>query len=354
MKLPMLLSWALLILWTSVLGQTEEEKPIQISAYLETYYAYQDVNPGNHELPSFLYSHNRHNEITPNLALIQLDYALNRTRAKVGLMAGTYANTNLIAEPQTLKNIFEANVGYRLSTAHDLWVDAGVFASHIGFESAIGANCWTLSRSLAAENSPYYNSGVRLSYTSENQRLYLAALVMNGWQRIRRPANVQLMSFGHQLTYTFGERFSLNSSSFIGMDQPERMRYFHNLYAQIGLSEKLGLLVGFDIGAEQADPGSDIYYGWYSPVAILRYELTDRLRLALRGEYFYDPEMVIVNVFAQNGFQTSSASLNLDYQLSPRLLWRVEGRWFQNLEPIFAVGSSRTTNIVYTSLAFSL
>jgi hypothetical protein len=38
--------------------------------------------------------------------------------------------------------------------------------SHIGFESVISADCWTLTRSLLAENSPYYETGMRLEATS--------------------------------------------------------------------------------------------------------------------------------------------------------------------------------------------
>ena len=39
-----------------------------ISGYAEVYYAYDFSNPENHNRPSFLYSHNRHNEFNLNLA----------------------------------------------------------------------------------------------------------------------------------------------------------------------------------------------------------------------------------------------------------------------------------------------
>jgi hypothetical protein len=52
-----------------------------------------------------------------------------------------------------LKNIYEANVGISLNKKNNLWVDAGVMPSHIGFESAISMDNWYLTRSLLAENS---------------------------------------------------------------------------------------------------------------------------------------------------------------------------------------------------------
>ena len=67
-------------------------------------------------------------------------------------MTGTYANANLAAEPGVLKNIYEANVGVKVSRNKDLWVDAGVLSSHMGFESATGADNWNLTRSLLAES----------------------------------------------------------------------------------------------------------------------------------------------------------------------------------------------------------
>lgn len=152
-------------------AQTDTTKnPLQISGYLETYYVYDFGNPADHNRPAFLYSFNRHNEVNLNFGFIQAEYDNNKVRGKLALMTGTYANANLAAEPGVLKNIFEANAGVRISKTKNLWVDAGVFGSHIGFESAIGANCWNMTRSILAENSPYYLSGAKISYKSDDEK----------------------------------------------------------------------------------------------------------------------------------------------------------------------------------------
>jgi hypothetical protein len=75
------------------------------------------------------------------------------------------------------------------------------FASHIGFESAIGKDCWNLTRSILADNSPYYESGAKLSYTSKNEKWFISGLILNGWQRIQRVEGNNLPAFGHQLTF---------------------------------------------------------------------------------------------------------------------------------------------------------
>ena len=74
------------------------------------------------------------------------------------MAAGTYMNANYAAEPEYLKNIYEANAGIKISKNENLWIDVGILPSHIGFETAIRKDNWTLTRSMVAENSPYYES----------------------------------------------------------------------------------------------------------------------------------------------------------------------------------------------------
>ena len=135
--------------------------PLTFSGYIETYYSYDFGKPSDHLRPAFLYSYNRHNEISLNLGLIKAAYEKENVRANLAFMVGTYPNANLSAEPGVLKNIYEANAGVKISRKNDLWIDAGIFSSHIGFESAIGKDCWTLTRSVLAENSPYQRFNIK-------------------------------------------------------------------------------------------------------------------------------------------------------------------------------------------------
>ncbi len=331
-------------------------KGLQLSGYLETYYVYDFNEPENHVRPTFLYSFNRHNEVALNLGFIQAEYERERVRGKLAFMAGTYSNANLAAEEGVFKNIFEANVGVKLSSTKNLWLDAGIFASHIGFESAIGQNCWNMTRSLLAENSPYYLSGAKISYTSDNEKWFLSGLLLNGWQRIQRVEGNQTPAFGHQITYMPNEKITLNSSSFIGNDYPKdekKMRYFHNFFAQMQLTERFGLIAGFDIGAEQKEKESSEYNTWYSPVLIARFGLSDKVNLATRIEYYSDENGVIIGTGTPNGFQTMGYSLNLDYRITPTVWWRIEGRTFNSQDEIFIKNNEilKTNTFLGTSLS---
>lgn len=329
-----------------------------LSGYLEIYYGYDFSNPDNHTRPSFVYSHNRHNEVSLNLGLIKYNYTNNLVRSNFALMAGTYANANLAAEPGVLKNIYEANVGVKISKKNEIWVDAGIMPSHIGFESAISKDCWNLTRSLLAENSPYYESGVKISYTNKNQKLFLSGLLLNGWQRMQRVNGNNVPAFGHQLTYKPNDKITLNSSSFIGSDLPDSLktiRYFHNFYGWFKLNPKLELMVGFDIGANHKNSDTMFTQIWYSPVLIAKIPVTKNMTIAARAEYYSDKNEVIIATGTANGFQTFGYSVNLDYLIADLMLWRMEVRGLQSKDSIFYAEDKlvNTNYFITSSLAIS-
>ena len=95
--------------------------PLTISGYIEGYYCYDFNKPENNSRPAFLYNFNRHNEFNVNLGFVKAAYATERTRANLAVAVGTYINANYTAEPGVLKNMFEANAGYKLSKRRNLW-----------------------------------------------------------------------------------------------------------------------------------------------------------------------------------------------------------------------------------------
>lgn len=331
---------------------------LTFSGYLEAYYAYDFANPDDHLRPSGVYSYNKHNEANLNLGFVKAAYSSDRLRGNLALMAGTYSDANLAAESPTLQNIFEANVGVRLSESKNLWVDAGIFASHIGFESAIGKDCWNLTRSILADNSPYYESGVKVSYTSSSGKWFVSGLLLNGWQRIQRVEGNNTLAFGHQLTYKPNAKVTLNSSSFVGSDSPDverKMRYFHNFYGQFQITEKFGLIAGFDIGAQQTAKKSKTYNSWYSPVLIGKYALSAKSTVAARAEYYNDENQVIITTASANGFQTASYSVNYDYQITNNAVWRIEARGFSSKDRIYVDNNESVPQnyLITTALALS-
>lgn len=343
-------------------GQRDSIAPaISWNAYAETYYLYNFSNPDNHTAPGFMYSYNRHNEVNINLAYVQGEYVSERVKGRLALMTGTYANANLAAEPGVLKNILEASTSFRISKKHQLWIEAGIFPSHIGFESAIGRRCWNMSRSMLADNSPYFLAGGRVNYTSNNGKWFFSGLILNGWQRITRISGNQTPAIGYQVTWTPKSNFVLNSSGFVGNDFPDSsklLRVFHNFYAQVPINQKWSFLMGFDYGVQQSPASNSSYQPWYAPIVLLRYVPSPRWASSLRAEFFRDKHGVIIATGSPNGFETFGWSLNVDYSIAENVLWRIEFRGFSNRrDPIYQTRdkvASRNLAFAGTSICFSL
>ncbi len=336
---------------------TTAVNPLTFNGYIETYYSYDFNNPIDNNKPAFLYNHNRHNEFNLNLGFIRGSYNAEKVRASLAIAAGTYMNANYAAEQGVLKNIYEANAGFKIGKKN-LWLDAGIFPSHIGFESAIGKDNWTLTRSIVAENSPYYEAGAKLTYTTNNNNWLFSGLALNGWQRIKRVEGNSLMSFGTQITHKPTSSVTLNYSTFIGTDKPDsvrQMRYYHNIYGIFQLSKQFGLTAGFDIGTEEISNTNSDMNTWYSPVLIAKFLINDNWSLTARGEYYKDKKGVIISTGTSNGFNTTGVSLNVDYAPSAFMLFRTELRYSNSRDDIFTRGntSKRTSSFVTTSIALS-
>ncbi len=310
---------------------------ITIGGFADIYYAYDFNNPGSSPKLPFFYNYNRQNEFNLNLALVRFNLLHPAYRATIGLQTGTYAEDNYAAEQGMLKNVNEAKIGISLNTENTLWLDAGIMNSHIGFESVVSMDDLTLTRSIGAENSPYFLTGVKLTYDPDEDWTFLAT-VCNGWQRIQRAGGNTLPSFGTQVNYHPSGNLTLNWSTFIGTDDPDstrRMRYFNDFYGIFRFGGKISLIAGFDFGFQQKTPVSAEYDYWLNAVLIGQYAFSERWQSALRVEYYDDKSGIIIPVSVPGGFQTAGASLNLDYLPHPDLACRVEARWLKSKEKIF-------------------
>lgn len=331
---------------------------IELDGFADVYYAFDFNQPKSGYRQPFFYNHNRHNEVNLNLGFIRLGLEKENYRAKLALHAGTYVDANYAAEPGVLKSLFEANVGFAVNRKKNLWIDAGILPSHLGFESAISMENTTLTRSLLAENSPYFMSGVKVTFTAKSN-LEISGMVLNGWQRIRRVEGSSLPALGTQISFSPKEKFSFNWSSFLGTDDPDstrRYRLFNNFYSKVQVSKRLSFIAGFDFGMQQRQKHSTNYQVWFSPVLIARVKLNEKWLSALRLEYYSDEKGVIVYTGTPNGFQTSGISLNFDYVRSENMMWRIEGRMLQSEDEIFERNGSPVRNnfFITTSVAVRL
>lgn len=321
----------------AAIGQDSSgKKELTLAAFIDLYYQYDLDNPASKDRPAFLYNHKRHNEFNVNLALLKLSYAQKKLRANLGLMAGTYPQYNLAAEPALAQYLFEANIGYAIT---DKWsLDAGIMPSHIGQETAVSKDNWNLSRSLLAENTPYYESGIKLNYVP-NDKWSASVLVLNGWQNIKE--NNSGKAIGTQVQFKPNDKLLFNSSTFIGNEKPDSVkqtRLFHNFYTTYAVSKKMNAALLFDIGAENKNT-------WYGTALLIQYLFTEKFNSSFRIEYYKDMAGVIISVIQPGGFQTTGYALNFDYFPLKNISFRAEARYLHSANAIFSKdGISKKNN----------
>jgi hypothetical protein len=337
---------------------TTRNTNLVISGYAELYYSYDFNHPADHDRPPFVYSYNRTNEVNLNLGFIKAAYTNDNIRANFALMAGTYANANLATEQGVLKNVYEANAGIRLSKKADLWLDAGIFSSHIGFESAIGKDCWVLTRNISSDNTPYYETGAKITYATPDGKFIATALYLNGWQRIQRQDGNNAPAGGIQLTWKPTANVTLNYSNYLGTEGPDSVsvrRFYHDIYGVFQVSPKFGVIAGVDYGTQQQSKNSAKTNYVLSPVFIARYLLGKKWAIAGRFEYYKDKNGIFINTGTINGFDTNGYSVNLDYIPFATAVIRLEGKIYESKDKIFMKDDSPVADspLITSSIAVS-
>lgn len=208
----------------------QDSTSFQVSGYAEFYWGMQQGKSS--QRPDFFYNYTK-NEPAINLGWVKYTLRHNRWQLVAAPMMGTYVKQNLRGEPNAVKNLYEASLGFRINENSRL--DAGIMPSHIGMESNIGADQMNLTRGLLAENTPYYECGLRWSGKTETG-LNWAVLLLNGWQRIALDKGRNWPAFGVQIQHVAKKGRVLNYSNYMGTIR-NRMTIYHNLYGQWTVAE---------------------------------------------------------------------------------------------------------------------
>ena len=329
---------------------------IEWSGYLEMYVGTDFRDNRSHERPSFLSNETRTDELALNLALLKAQIEKPNYRAHVGLMSGTYVERNMSNEPVSLKHLYEANLGFRLSNKRQLWLDAGILPSHIGLETAIGKDNPTLTRSIIAENSPYFETGVRASYTSPSEKWYFAALVLNGWQNIQKHYGNYLPAFGGQITYQPTAKLLINYSNYLGDQSSSKSYYprlFHDVYITYAAHSRLKLFAGYDYGNEPIRGINQTSPAWSGWITACRVQMLSKLAICLRAEGYNDKNEIIIDNPFGHSFSVVGFSVNTDFQINDFMLARLEFRHFESKNTTFSYNTGVLSN-QYNGLTVAL
>lgn len=322
------------------------------SGFLETYYSFDFNQPQSERKLPFMYNFNRHNEFDVNIGLLRAKVEYENVYAVLSLHSGTYVDDNYINEK--IKYLNEAYIGLFLDKGKKQSIELGILPSYIGFESATTLANLNLTRSILAENSPYFITGFKYNYKPSDKWIF-AALVTNGWQRINKPQKDVAPSLGTQIIYKSSPNSTLNWSTFIGKEFNGidfSMRYFSNLYFDKKWNDKWRTIAGFDYGLQDTSSKNSIHESWLSPVFIAQYSINSKWQTAFRTEYYQDEKNIIIAVADE--FKTLGFSLNFDYLPNSKVKLRSEARYFDSKEKVFEKKGNLVNSNLFltTSLSF--
>ncbi|MBK9566085.1 MAG: porin [Saprospiraceae bacterium] len=320
---------------------------LTIGGYVDMYYGNTFSNTNGNNVPYFV-NMARNNELTLNLAYLDLRYSSKNFRARVVPGFGTYMNANYAAEPGTLRNIVEGSAGIKLSRTKEIWLDAGVLGSPYTNESAISKDHLMYTRSFAPEYVPYYLSGVKLSFLiSKKVNAYL--YLLNGWQQIQD--NNSGKSIGTQIEFRPDDNNLINWNTYIGDERsitsPDfRTRYFTDLY-WIYNKNKFSATACVYVG-NQVKSGSPTVQSsniWWQGNAIGRYSFTERFSVSARVEYFNDENNIqITPVNPVGAFKTFSGGVCLNIKVNENAMFRFEGRQFISNSKLYLDNNNNPSN----------
>ena len=340
------------VLLTAVALEARPQTPADTSlgvtfgGFVDAYYAYDLGKPTAFDRSFgsgavFTTQPARHNEFNVNLAYVEALIAAPRVRGRLALQAGTSVQSNYAGEPAngaisgpTLsRHLQEAYAGVRV--APSLWIDGGIFYSHMGMESWASKDNPIYTRSLVAEYSPYYSTGVRVMWQM-TPALAARVDVVNGWQNVSETNDDK--GIGLRLDLTASPGATLTYYGFLNSEAGGRRRLFNGVGAKLTPTTSTTLLAQFDYGTiEQADESLD-NSSWYGFMVIGRLQVAPTVAIAGRVERFDDEDQVNIATGLGSPFRGNGASLGLDVTPYPRIMWRTEARGLFTDDEIFFEG----------------
>ncbi len=316
---------------------------VKLEAGVDAFYGYNFNRPGDaSSFPTGLgTSAKRANEFGLNLAT--LGARLDPDPVGFNLLLGVGSSMEILhgAEtrgtavgPDAFRYLQQASLVVKATDR--LTFEAGVYPSHIGFESFQTQRNWNYTRGYMAELSPYYQTGVMAALQFSDEWSGMVHL-LNGWQVIGDP-NAEPAA-GTQIAWT-RERARIAFNTYVGREligDEEQLRLFGDVVASWQATDSLQLAASVDAALQLR--GDDPNAHWWAAGVHGRHALTPKLALAARGEVFDDADGAISGTAQRLAEVTGT----LEFAALEELVLKLEGRHDWSTEEVFSVASTGST-----------
>ena len=236
---------------------------------------------------------------------------------------------------------------------NSLYLRVGKYVTLAGAEVIESKDNWNSSRSLMFGYAiPFTHTGIRSSYGLWNNKVTLTAGLNNGWDIIED--NNDYATFEGQIAYAPNDKFLFTVTNYTGPENPSQdghKRFLLDFVALWKATDKLSLMANFDFGNERrvvGGPKPNKNAQWHGYALYARYQATDKLAFAGRGEIFVDDDTFRIGAANVVGGVTRERSYwewtyTTEYKLYNNLITRLEYRYDWADTTLFQGESSQQT-----------
>jgi hypothetical protein len=246
-------------------------------------------------------------------------------------------------------DLTEAYVSYIAGVGKGLRFDFGKMGTFVGAEVLEAKDNPNYSRSFLFNYAePLTHTGLKMGYAFTDA-VNAALFAVNGWDNATD--NNKAKTYGLSIGLTPAEVFSASINLLQGAEQTDNssnMRTLVDLVATIKPTKKLAIILNYDDGKEEKALGT-ADAKWSGISGIVKYDLTDKYSIALRGETFDD----------KDGFRTGTVqklkevTATFDAKLDGGLILRPEYRHDSSDKQSFDNGTKKTQDTIALGVMYS-
>ena len=296
-----------------------------LTAYLDVYYRALLKNGGgsNNNFTSFT---NTHNSFKLGMASIKVDQTLGKFTASLDLGIGKRADEFSYNDKDILTNIKGATIAYAVTDK--LKITAGKFSTHIGYELLDATSNRNYSMSYGFSYGPFFHTGFKADIALGGKTALMVGLV----------DPTDYTSFNSKPKYIIAQISSASKNdklkgylNYLKGDITTQ----YNLVVVASLTNKVS--TAFDASINQQKFGTR-GSSWSSKAFYINYDITEKLGLTVREDFFSDRTISPIGVGSVNA-TTLSGKINMN-----KLTIIPEIRIDRGITPLFSTKTGTATN----------
>jgi hypothetical protein len=265
----------LALLLTTTFAFAQDDKPLEFSGSVDTYYKYdfakQDKNIGT----SFGSDHN-------SLSIGMIDLALKKTTGKASFVGevsfGPRSEEALGSD--TTKSFHIQNLYATYKATDELSFTAGYMGTFIGYEVISPVSNFHYSTSYLFTTGPFQNAGVKATYAFTDKVGLMVGAFNDQWNNYKADSKLGLNAIGAQLALTPTKEIS----AYLNLLSGSASGTIIDLTATYQITEK------FKLGFNAADFSKKEKFGYTGVALYPSYAVTQNFGLGVRAEYFKTKE----------------------------------------------------------------